>query len=67
MLNSVPYMFLGFWMSVIAESTSNNFPQTGSCQMLLNQVSGQFNTAVYTWALNNLVWTPLFMALKGKK
>ena len=35
--------------------------------MVVNQVPGQFNTAVYTWALNNLVWTPLFMALKGNK
>ena len=35
--------------------------------MVLNQVPGQFDTAVYTRALNNLVRTPLFMALKGNK
>lgn len=35
--------------------------------MVLNQVSGQFNIAVYTWALDNLVRTPLLMVLKGNK
>lgn len=29
-LNPSPYMFLGFWMTVIAELTSDNFPQTVS-------------------------------------
>ena len=35
--------------------------------MVINQVPGQFNTAVFTWALGNLVGTPLLVFLKGKK